>query len=63
MDNPISKNNFFATPKDYEDLADMILNIGTPEEQRLAWLGATLALNLSHNLLEKFIKEKHNEIV
>ena len=57
MKNPIPQSNFFATPKDYEDLAGMITNIGTPDEQRMAWLGATLALNLSHNLLEKFAKE------
>lgn len=58
MSNPIPKSNFFATPRDYEDLAHMITDIGTPEEQRLAWLGASLALNLSHKLLEEFIKEK-----
>ena len=58
MKNPIQKSNFFATPADYEDLADMIKNVGTPEEQRLAWLGASLALNLSHKLIENFIEER-----
>ena len=58
MTNPIPKSSFFATPRDYEDLAVMINEIGTPEEQRLAWLGASLALNLSHKLLEEFIKER-----
>ena len=58
MTNPVPKNNFFATPKDYEDLTNMIQNIGTSEEQRLAWLGASLALNMAHNLLEQFIKER-----
>lgn len=59
MSNPIPKSGFFATPKNYEDLVHTIQDIGTPEEQRLAWLGASLALNLSHKLLEEFIKEKY----
>ena len=58
MTNPVPKNSFFATPQNYEDLAGMINSIGTPEEQRLAWLGASLALNMAHKLLEEFIKEK-----
>ena len=57
MTNPIPNSGLFATPRDYEDLAYMIKNIGTPEEQRMAWLGASLALNLSHKLLETFVKE------
>ena len=63
MDNPIVRSGFFATPKDYEDLADMIKNSGTPEEQRLAWFGASLALNMAHQLIDNFIKDKQNEIV
>ena len=57
MDNPIVRSSFFATPRDYQDLAEMIKNAGTSEEQRLAWLGASLALNMSHKLIEDFIKE------
>ena len=53
MSNPIPLNSFFATPTDYAELAEMIGSIGTPDEQRLAWLGASLALNLAHNLIEK----------
>ena len=63
MDNPIQRSGFFATPRDYKDLADMINNSGTPEEQRLAWFGASLALNMAHQLIDNFIQEKHNEIV
>ena len=53
MSNPIPLNSFFATPTDYAELAQMIESIGTPEEQRMAWLGASLALNLAHMLHEK----------
>lgn len=58
MTNPINKSNFFATPRDYEDLASMINNVGTPEEQRLAWLGASLMANLAHNLVERVLSDK-----
>ena len=57
MTNPIPNNSFFATPKDFEDLTQMLNSIGTPEEQRMAWLGASLALNLSHKLAQNFAKE------
>jgi|TARA_R110000868_G_scaffold193805_3_gene439027 hypothetical protein len=57
MTNPIPKNSFFATPTDYAELAEMIGSIGTPDEQRMAWLGASLALNLAHNLTENLSKE------
>jgi hypothetical protein len=53
MSNPIPQNKMFVTPTSIGDLAEMIESIGTPEEQRLAWLGASMALNLAHMLHEK----------
>ena len=53
MTNPIPQNKMFVTPASIGDLAEMIESIGTPEEQRLAWLGASMALNLAHMLHEK----------
>ena len=53
MSNPIPQNSFFTTPASYEELAEMIESIGSAEEKRLAWLGATMALNLAHDLIEK----------
>jgi hypothetical protein len=53
MTNPIPLNGIFATPASIEDLTAMLESIGTPEEKRIAWLGASLALNLAHMLHEK----------
>lgn len=53
MTNPIPLNGMFVTPNSLADLAEMIDQIGTPEEQRMAWLGASMALNLAHMLHEK----------
>jgi len=53
MTNPIPLNGMFVTPNSLAELAEMIDQIGTPEEQLLAWLGASMALNLAHMLHEK----------
>ena len=53
MTNSIPLNGMFVTPNSLADLAEMIDQIGTPEEQRMAWLGASMALNLAHMLHEK----------
>ena len=53
MTNPIPKSSFFATPKSFEELTEMLESIGDQEEKRMAWLGASLALNLAHDLIEK----------
>lgn len=53
MSNPIPNSKMFATPASFEELTEMIENIGSAEEKRLAWLGAMLALNLAHDLIEK----------
>lgn len=53
MTNPIPLNGMFVTPNSLAELAEMIDQIGTPEEQRMAWLGASMALNLANNLIEK----------
>jgi hypothetical protein len=53
MTNPIPLNGMFVTPNSLAELAEMIDQIGTPEEQRMAWLGASMALNLAHMLHEK----------
>lgn len=53
MSNPIPKNSMFATPSSLADLTQMIETIGSSEEKRMAWLGASLALNLAHKLIEQ----------
>lgn len=57
MSNPIPLNGMFVTPNSLADLAEMIDQIGTPEEQRMAWLGASMALNLAHMLHEKSLAD------
>jgi hypothetical protein len=58
MMNPIPKSNLWATPIDMDHLVSMLTECGSPEEQRMAWLGAMLALNLAHDLVEaEHVKE------
>jgi hypothetical protein len=38
-------------------LTRLLNESGSKEEQRMAWYGAMLALNLCHNLLETHLKE------
>ena len=59
MQNPIPRSSLWATPKSEQDLYDMLQGVGSAEEQRLAWHGAMLALNLAHTLVEEtHIKEQ-----
>ena len=53
MSNPIPKYNLFATPADFDHLTVMLNGCGTKEEQRMAWFGAMMALNLAHDLIQK----------
>jgi hypothetical protein len=52
MSNPIPKSNLWATPADFDHLTIMLNESGSKEEQRMAWYGAMLALNLAHQLFE-----------
>jgi hypothetical protein len=59
MNNPIPKSNLFATPADMDHLVTLLNSCGTKEEQRMAWFGAMMALNLAHNIVEELhVKEK-----
>jgi hypothetical protein len=57
MINPIEKSNFFVTPTSFEELTQALDNIGSAEERRMAWLGAMMAWNLAHEVVEKSLKE------
>ena len=57
MTNPIPLNGMFVTPNSLAELAELMDQIGTPEEQRRAWLGASMALNLAHMLHEKSLAD------
>jgi hypothetical protein len=57
MTNPIPYNGLWATPDNLDHLVTMLNNVGNQEEQRMAWHGAMLALNLAHMLHEKTLAE------
>ena len=52
MQNPIPRSGLFTTPADLEHLTLLLNECGTKEEQRMAWYGAMMALNLAHNVVE-----------
>jgi hypothetical protein len=45
------------TPADMDHLTRLLNEAGSKEEQRMAWYGAMLALNLAHMLHEKTLAE------
>ena len=58
MNNPIPKSSLWMTPADMDHLTRLLNESGSKEEQRMAWYGAMLALNLAHNLVEELhVKE------
>ena len=57
MTNPIPHSNLWMTPADMDHLTRLLNESGTKEEQRMAWYGAMLALNLAHMLHEKTLAE------
>jgi hypothetical protein len=52
MSNPIPHSGLWTTPADMDHLARLLNESGSAEEQRMAWYGAMLALNLAHQLHE-----------
>jgi cell division protein FtsL len=56
MQNPIQKNNFFATPENMQALEDQIMQF-TGQERMIAMVSAMMALNLAHELVAAAIKE------
>ena len=57
MTNPIPRSGLWMTPADMDHLTRLLNESGTKEEQRMAWYGAMLALNLCHNLIENLSEE------
>jgi hypothetical protein len=57
MTNPIPHSNLWMTPADMDHLTRLLNESGSPEEQRMAWYGAMLALNLAHMLHEKTLAD------
>jgi len=57
MSNPIPHSGLWTTPADMDHLTRLLNECGSKEEQRMAWYGAMLALNLAHMLHEKSLIE------
>jgi hypothetical protein len=57
MTNPIPTSGLWMTPADMDHLTRLLNECGSKEEQRMAWYGAMLALNLAHMLHEKTLAE------
>ena len=53
MSNPIPHSGLWTTPADMDHLTRLLNESGSKEEQRMAWYGAMLALNLAHQLFEE----------
>ena len=53
MSNPIPRSGLFVTPTSFEELMTMTEGCtGDDNERRLVYLGAMMALNLAHKLVE-----------
>ena len=57
MTNPIPTSGLWMTPADMDHLTRLLNESGSKEEQRMAWYGAMLALNLAHQLHEKSLAD------
>jgi hypothetical protein len=57
MTNPIPTSGLWMTPADMDHLTRLLNECGSKEEQRMAWYGAMLALNLAHMLHEKTLAD------
>ena len=57
MTNPIPHSGLWITPADMDHLSRLLNKCGSKEEQRMAWYGAMLALNLAHMLHEKSLAD------
>jgi hypothetical protein len=58
VNNPIPKSGLWMTPADMDHLTLLLNECGSAEEQRMAWYGAMLALNLAHDLVDRDILNK-----
>jgi hypothetical protein len=57
MTNPIPTSGLWMTPTDMDHLTRLLNESGSAEEQRMAWYGAMLALNLAHQLHERSLAD------
>lgn len=59
MVNPLTRLDMFVTPKDPDDLANMLNGIGSPQEVALAWQAAAMAMNLAWHMVQAELDARH----
>jgi hypothetical protein len=59
MVNPLTRLDMFVTPKDPDDLANMLNGIGSPQEVALAWQAAAMAMNLAWHMVQTELDARH----
>jgi hypothetical protein len=59
MKNPLDQLKLFPTPKNPDELADILNSIGSPDEVRIAWQAAAMAVNMSWHMVQTEIDAEH----
>jgi hypothetical protein len=59
MQNPLTQIQLFHTPQNPDELADILNDIGSPEEVALAWRVAAMSMNLAWHMVQAELDSQH----
>jgi hypothetical protein len=59
MINPLTRLELFPTPRTPDDLANVLNGIGSPDEVRIAWQAAAMAMNLAWHMVQTELDARH----
>ena len=59
MKNPLTQIKLFHTPQNPDELADILNGIGSPDEVRIAWQAASMAMNLAWHMVQAEVDAEH----
>jgi hypothetical protein len=59
MQNPLTQIQLFHTPQTPDELADILNDIGSPEEVALAWRVAAMSMNLAWHMVQAELDAQH----
>jgi hypothetical protein len=59
MQNPLTRLELFPTPRTPDDLANVLNGIGSPDEVRIAWQAAAMAMNLAWHMVQAELDAQH----
>jgi hypothetical protein len=59
MQNPLTQIKLFHTPQNPDELADILNGIGSDEEVRIAWLIASMTMNLAWHMVQAELDAQH----